>query len=422
MSTDVDVQFFSNLNGLTLGNNWGDLIRLLDKTLVTGIDFTQIISASIDAQGDVHITLYSAHNATLLQVVELTGFTPASLNQKYRIKGVPSTAQLILKPKNAISETSITTVGNGKLASLGYEIIFRDSQDVKRVYRAKNPKSNHPFIRIDESLTSPDGVSGVYTSTYAKYAMVGLLSDMTHIDDYERSEIKQLPAGTAAQKWGVSGVGTNCVRGMHRWYWAHAQESFIGTQYYDSTAPANGDRLFLICGDKDAFYFHRTFRVFGETAQITGMGLINSAYTDNGFDDWFIHCSTVAGSAGTSYNPYNLTGSNPFFHAEAQSSGYMFLAANTSSSHTVAYPIVPDFFSGESTRFSGSVFSALEIPIVDHGKKLRGSFKHACYSGNNLLASGLIRQWGANSLLSENSMYVFLGRSKACVFYLGELE
>src|SRR5690606_30899477 len=111
MATDVDVQFFSHLNGLTLSNNWGDLIRLLDKALVTGIDFTQITAASIDAQGDVHITLYSAHNAMLFQIVELTGFTPTSLNQKYRIKGVPSATQLILKPETDIIERSITITG-----------------------------------------------------------------------------------------------------------------------------------------------------------------------------------------------------------------------------------------------------------------------------------------------------------------------
>ena len=127
MATDVDVQFFSHLNGLTLGNNWGDLIRLLDKALVTGIDFTQITAASIDAQGDIHITLFAAHNAMLFQAVELSGFTPNALNQKYRIKGVPSTTQLILKPKDSITGTTISVVGNGKLAPLGYEIIFRDA-------------------------------------------------------------------------------------------------------------------------------------------------------------------------------------------------------------------------------------------------------------------------------------------------------
>ena len=34
--TDVNVQFFSNLNGLTLSNIWGDMIRLLDTCLVNG--------------------------------------------------------------------------------------------------------------------------------------------------------------------------------------------------------------------------------------------------------------------------------------------------------------------------------------------------------------------------------------------------
>src|SRR5690606_39592779 len=117
MATDVDVQFFSHLNGLTLGNNWGDLIRILDKALVTGIDFTQITAASIDEQGDVHITLYAAHNAMLFQVVELSGFSPESLNQKYRIKGVPSDTQLILKPHVDLVATTITTLGDAKLAS-----------------------------------------------------------------------------------------------------------------------------------------------------------------------------------------------------------------------------------------------------------------------------------------------------------------
>src|SRR5690606_31204743 len=219
MATDVDVQFFSHLNGLTLGNNWGDLIRLLDKALVTGIDFTQITAVSIDAQGDVHITLYAAHNAMLFQIVELTGFTPASLNQKYRIKGVPNTTQLILKPKTDIVERSITTTGAAKLSSLGYEIIFRDTGGVKRVYRAKNPTAKHPFIRVDETIS--DGTNS-YTSTYAKSAMVGLLENMTHIDDFQNPDVLQLPFDPSdpAKNWKITGTGTSCVRGWSKWYWA----------------------------------------------------------------------------------------------------------------------------------------------------------------------------------------------------------
>ena len=219
MATDVDVQYFSHLNGLVLGNNWGDLIRLLDKVLVTGVNFTQITAASIDAQGDVHITLFAAHNAMLFQVVELSGFTPNSLNQKYRIKGVPSTAKLILKPALDIAERSITTLGVGKLASLGYDIIFRDTNDVKRVYRAKNPTAQHPFIRVDESIS--DGTNS-YHSSYAKYAMVGLLEHMDHIDDYQDPNVLQLPFDPAnpSKNWKISGTGGDCVRGWASWFWS----------------------------------------------------------------------------------------------------------------------------------------------------------------------------------------------------------
>jgi len=56
MATDVDVQFFSHLNGLVLSNNWGDLIRLLDTCLVNGLPLTAITSATIDAQGDLNLS------------------------------------------------------------------------------------------------------------------------------------------------------------------------------------------------------------------------------------------------------------------------------------------------------------------------------------------------------------------------------
>ena len=56
MATDVDVQFFSHLNGLVLSNNWGDMIRLLDACLVNGVTLPNVTSTSIDEQGDVHLT------------------------------------------------------------------------------------------------------------------------------------------------------------------------------------------------------------------------------------------------------------------------------------------------------------------------------------------------------------------------------
>jgi hypothetical protein len=74
MATDLKVQFFSHLNGGL--NNWGDLIRLLDTCLVNGLAFTSVTAASIDANGDINLTFFAAHNAVLFQIVELSGFSP----------------------------------------------------------------------------------------------------------------------------------------------------------------------------------------------------------------------------------------------------------------------------------------------------------------------------------------------------------
>ena len=428
MTTDVDVQYFSHLNGLVLGNNWGDLIRLLDKALVTGVDFTQITAASIDAQGDVHLTLFAPHKALLLQVVELTDFEPLSLNQKYRIKGVPSPTQLILKPQNVIAETAVTTKGTGKLASLGYDIIFRDNNDVKRVYRAKNPTSQHPFIRVDESLTSPDGASGVYASTYAKSAMVGLFEHMDHIDDYQNANVLQLPLDTTdfAKNWKIAGTGTSVVRGRCKLYWG------LGTSGYstadETTAPNNtGVAPFSLCGDKHAVYLINEVTRHTSTVgnkSLKGFGLINTCLADDVIPAWFLAVPDRAGiPAGTSYSLYN-TGGMPTTYSAAACKVLVpkYNVAIKLSNSVGATPIVPDYNTGLSNLFGSSNVGALEIPIYDGDLFLRGTLKHVCYSGNS---RGVINTTpvaaGASMYVCDN-IYGSGGGSANLYFYLGELE
>lgn len=425
MATDVDVQYFSHINGLTLGNNWGDLIRLLDKALVTGVDFTQITAASIDAQGDVHITLYAAHNAMLFQVVELSGFAPASLNQKYRIKGVPSTTELILKPHTAITETSITTVGAGKLASLGYDIIFRDTNDVKRVYRAKNPTAQHPFIRVDESLTSPDGTTGAYTSTYAKYAMVGLLEHMEHINDYENPNVLQLPFDSTnpAKNWKITGTGTSVVRGWSRWYWAMYDS--LPSTVADTVAPAEGARNFSLVGDKDCFYLLNAFSSKSSAAkinkQLKGCGLANASLGSDFTPPWVLLSPlTELNASSPVYFHSNVNGGTPLTNS-AQTETFFTTKYNelaVVSAHSIAKPIVPDRLSGNSNLYSGSNLAPLEIPFFDAEKLLRGSLKHILYAGKVIDAES------TTPMLGDTSMYISDGcySRGGFYFYLGELE
>ena len=416
MATDVEVQYFSHLNGLTLGNNWGDLIRLLDKALVTGIDFTQITSASIDTQGDVHITLYAAHNAMLFQVVELSGFAPASLNQKYRIKGVPNTTQLILKPHTAIAETSITTIGAGKLASLGYEIIFRDANDVKRVYRSKNPTAQHPFIRVDESISS---ATGSYASNYAKSAMVGLLEHMEHVDDFENPDVLQLPFDPSdpAKNWKITGTGASVVRGWSKWYWASSMVS----NTKESDSPPSGSRLFTLIGDADAFYLINLNRSDSNYKVVRGCGLFNSSLDHS---NWFLCTLLNNNIASRSVDYYNTTGGTPLVYnatsAKFFATPYSYFVGN----HVEATPIVPNHNTGVANNFSTTDVPALEIPFHTSDGALRGSLKHIFFAGKNLSA-----HTQTTVISSGGSMYILdsLGLAgnnnmAGVYFYLGELE
>lgn len=424
MATDVDVQFFSHLNGLTLGNNWGDLIRLLDKALVTGIDFAQITATSIDAQGDVHITLYAAHNAMLFQVVELSGFAPASLNQKYRIKGVPSTNELILKPHTVITETAISTVGLGKLAPLGYEIIFRDTGDVKRVYRAKNPRAEHPFIRVDESIS--DSVNS-YTSTYAKSAMVGLIESMTHIDDYQDTSKLQLPLdlNDFSKNWKINGSGISVVRGWCKWYWSMQNGGWSTSA--DSTSPVNGNRSFTLIGDADAFYLLNQTDLNNVSRHLNGCGLFNSALKNDVIPNWFLMCfeKFVAASVATN-RPSTKAGTPLMRYSSNQTTSNFFVPKYSEltriSNKTYAVPILQSNNSGADNLYSSSNVPALEIPFYDEQSYLRGTLFHVCYSGKNASPEG------TTPVLSDNSMYIYDIASYGSYsngmfyFYLGELE
>lgn len=426
MATDVDVQYFSHLNGLALGNNWGDLIRLLDKALVTGIDFTQITAASIDAQGDVHITLYAAHNAMLFQVVELSGFTPSSLNQKYRIKGVPNTTQLILKSKTDIAERAITTIGAGKLASLGYEIIFRDAGDVKRVYRAKNPTAQHPFIRVDESLSSPDGTSGIYTSNFAKYAMVGLIENMTHIDDYADPTKLQLPLDTTdlSKNWKISGTSGTVVRGWAKWYWA----SNIGVRNGGVTAsqtPPTGNRNFTLCGDNDAFYILSPWTATNmEYKIIYGCGIFDSSLATDTIPPWFLFASVNAINAQTQDRPQK--GTSPLLYGDNERKFIVptYNVVTRIKNHVYCNPIMLDNYTGmPSSPLNATSTAALEIPMYDENNVLRGTLKHVCYAGNNLQAKTV-----TTPIIADNSLYIadsslsYGNNLGGLYFYLGELE
>lgn len=426
MATDVDVQYFSHLNGLTLGNNWGDLIRLFDTCLVNGLPLTSITSASIDAQGDITLNLYAAHKCMLFQIIELTGFTPSELNGKYRIKGIPSANQLILKATHA--GKSVGVAGSAKLASLGYEIIFRDTNDVKRVYRAKDPRSEHPFIRVDETVS--DGTNS-YSSSYAKSAMVGLIENMTHIDDYLDTGKLQLPLDTGdfSKNWKITGTGSGVIKGWAKWYYSCGYDTPNNTNM-ESYSPNSGNRAFSLVGDSDAFYLQLNPANYNSNKLLVGCGLFDSCLKSDVIPNWFLMATmknTAANNGSVSENvPALQLGAMPLTTSEI--SNYFFAPTynllNRISNHSTAYGILP-FSTGALNLFPSNGVSALQIPFNTSDGYLKGSLKHVYFSGKNI-SSNVV----TNPIINESSMYItdsahtynnnnLIG---GFYYYLGEME
>lgn len=419
MATDLKVQFFSHINNIALGNNWGDLIRMLDICLVNGLPFTNVTAASIDENGDINLTFYAAHNAVLFQIVELSGFSPSNINGKYRIKGLPTSTQMILKAE--LSSQLITAHGSAKLAALGYDIIFRDANDVKRVYRARNPRSEHPFIRIDESIS--DGVNS-YNSAYAKSAMIGLIENMTHIDDYEDLSKLQLPLDTTdfLKNWKITGTSTTVVRGWYKWYFATNQ----GTQIREADSIPAGNRRFTLVGNSDAFYLLNSHANSVGGKRLNGCGLYKNSLNNDVVPNWFL-MSNLANQNAATYLPSTTSGFYPLFRNDTSS---RFITTkydliNRISSHIDAIPILIDFNSGGSGVFAQTNLPALEIPFYDSGQYLRGSLDHVFYAGKNISGSTV-----TTPIISNKSMYVsdsaYRDADESIIgglyFYLGELE
>lgn len=415
MSSITGAQYFSNLNGLSLGNNVGDMINLLDICLVNGKPLPAILSAEIQGSGDLHLTFASNHNTMLFQYVQLDGFNHIAINKSYRVMGVPTSTELILKAD--LSAYTLVATGTAKIAPLGYETIYSDT--LKRVYRAKNPDSIHPYIRVDENISSADGS---YTSTYAKYAMIGLLEDMEHIDDYMNPTKLQLPMDPAdlSKNWKISGTGTSVTRGWAKLYWAvyHMNAAI-------SNPPGNAYRKFTLCGDKDIFYILvGTVNTDNSRKYLYGAGIYDSVLDTGVIPPWCL--LTPINSVQASQIDTPGKGKYPILYGDTERKFAVLDYDEINPYKTYVYcdPILPNNYTGmAAASFTGSTIGALQIPIADESKRLRGTLKHVCYAGTNLLS---VTQ--TTPMLGGNSMYVaelslsFGNNTGALLFYLGELE
>ena len=242
-ATDIKYFTFENLNAPQLQNAYGSMIEVLDACLVTGITLPQVAGITF-ADGIATISFNTAHKLNQYQVIEITGANVAELNTQHRLLSVTSTT--------ATFKTSVTSVGGtfiARLPALGWEKAFGSSNvngGGKAAYRSKNLLlPSRPFLRVVDELDP------AYTATYAKYAKVGIVEDMTNIDTMLGVQAP-FDSTLPDKNWAGTGSGTSAYNGWCKWFYARSVGA--ASQAADSTATTSGVREWVLVGNSDWFY------------------------------------------------------------------------------------------------------------------------------------------------------------------------
>lgn len=240
MSTSVKF-FSSGMPGAPgVSNNWGDLISLLDACLVNGFALKAIDSLTF-ANGIATATISSGHAYRPFQVVEIAGASQPEYNGQFRVLTTTATTFTYAVTGTPASPATTTTSLTAKVAPLGWEKPFAGTH--KAAYRSKNPQSPQNLLLVDNSLKTPG-----YNTSWAKWANVGIVEDMTDIDTIVGAQAPYDP-NLPTKNWKQVEDGQ---WGWHKWYHAHQYGS---DTYGDGGA---GNRNWVLIGDDRLFFLFCT--------------------------------------------------------------------------------------------------------------------------------------------------------------------
>lgn len=228
-----------------LTNNWGSMIKLLDKVLVEGFNFVPILSitkSSIEAI-TATITLGAGHGFIDRQVVRIGGSTNG-WDGDFKVLSA-NTDSVVIECLSSHPQ-AITGTASCSTAPLDFEIVFStpsDSTEPKRAYRSTSPESLGLILLVHDFCVSGAAVNG------AKFAKVGVVSAMSDIDNITGVQMP-FDAQNSNANWGWDGAR----HGWAKWYYAVITAASSARMENDSTSPAAFNRSFTIVGSaKDGF-------------------------------------------------------------------------------------------------------------------------------------------------------------------------
>lgn len=296
-STDIKFYVHTNNNAPQLQNAYGSMIGVLDACLVNGINIGTV--SSLAASGTTVTALFSsAHNLMQYQVIKITGANQAEFNGEHRILTVPNTQSVTFELAAAPSTTTATGTITASLPSLGWEKPFSSSNPTgggKAAYRSTNLLlPSRPFLRVVDELDP------AYTATYAKYAKVGLVEDMSDIDTMLGVQAP-FDSGNPSRNWVGSGTGASAVNGWAKWYYSHFYSLGDSSNNYDLQTPATGVREWIVVGTTDYFYILPCTTPTDQMPVVHGFGyfapLLNNDTSSN-----FLAATVNYAAANISYN------------------------------------------------------------------------------------------------------------------------
>lgn len=354
MNTDFKIFHHTNNNAPVLDNIYGTMLDVLDACLVNGFEVGSVSSLTTSGK-TVTATFSSSHNLQKYQVIKITGATQSEFNGEHRITEVPNSNEVRFELATAASTTIASGTIVASLPPLGWEKPFYESNPAgggKAAYRSTNLLlPSRPFLRVVDELDP------AYTETYAKYAKVGIVEEMTGINEMSGLQAPY-DASNPDKNWIGTGTGQSVVNGWAKWYYARGYSPGVNGNQYDYAGSSNGARKWVVLGNKDYFYIIPSVNPYTATSPnqvIWGFGYFESLYNPDN-NCFFLACHDRNIAASTSTSPAIFGG----LHASNNSNGnntnlILFQKYNGSSEYNMGQAkslngLTGSFYSGSSNN------------------------------------------------------------------------